>query len=82
MKCGAAAGSKWAQAPERLDAYVIPCEPEKTVYDHIARFMKERLECIEEAFKDELLMREEKFWLNHFSCGIRVASLVNVGSCR
>ncbi|WP_294160030.1 DUF2442 domain-containing protein [uncultured Selenomonas sp.] len=24
----------------------------------------------------------EFFRLNHFSCGIRVASLVNVGSCR
>jgi len=24
----------------------------------------------------------QKIWLNHFSCGIRVASLVNVGSCR
>lgn len=36
MKCGAAAGSEWAQAPEREDSVVIPCVPEKTVRDHLA----------------------------------------------
>jgi len=41
MKYGAAAGSKWAQAPERADAVVIPCEPGKIVYDYLPSVMKE-----------------------------------------